>query len=303
MKFGIRECANMVFKAKSTVRIGKYTFQPGQPVLYLDTARTSTMEQAATTVYAQGGRGFSRLIAWEGEKTLTYTVEDALISPISLAMLSGACSPKQKEGQEVHVHTTSQAISNENEIDLTDALGADEKICPTAPIYVIETEDDGSLTATMIKGLTVDATGKKLTGTIEAGKAVFVDFYTIHALANTTELHITPDKMAGYYYVEADTLWRRQSDGVDLPANLTFPNVKIQSSFSIAMSSTGDPSAFTFTMDAFPGYTYFDKTHKVLAAIQIIDDANVALEECTTVFPHDDAEADFDPDDSVTPGE
>lgn len=29
---------------------------------------------------------------------------------------------------------------------------------------------------------------------------------------------------------------------------------------------------FTFTMDAFPGYTKFDGTHKVLAAIQIIED-------------------------------
>ena len=26
----------------------------------------------------------------------------------------------------------------------------------------------------------------------------------------------------------------------------------------------GDPSTFTFTMDAFPGYTAFDKTKKVL---------------------------------------
>jgi hypothetical protein len=37
------------------------------------------------------------------------------------------------------------------------------------------------------------------------------------------------------------------------------------------MASTGDPSTFTFTMDAFPDYTRFDKTKKVLAAVQIID--------------------------------
>lgn len=30
---------------------------------------------------------------------------------------------------------------------------------------------------------------------------------------------------------------------------------------------------FTFTMDAFPDYTRFDKSKKVLAAIQIIDTA------------------------------
>jgi hypothetical protein len=42
------------------------------------------------------------------------------------------------------------------------------------------------------------------------------------------------------------------------------------------MASSGDPSTFTFTMDAFPDYTRFDKTKKVLAAIQIV---NVAAEE------------------------
>lgn len=66
MKFGIREICDVVFKAKSDVKIGSKTFVKGQPVLYIDTAKTSTMEGQATTVYAQGGRGNTRLIAWEG---------------------------------------------------------------------------------------------------------------------------------------------------------------------------------------------------------------------------------------------
>jgi hypothetical protein len=40
------------------------------------------------------------------------------------------------------------------------------------------------------------------------------------------------------------------------------------------MASSGDPSTFTFTMDAFPDYTRFDKTRKVRAAIQIIEGVN-----------------------------
>jgi hypothetical protein len=34
----------------------------------MDSAKTSTLEGKATTVYAEGGRGNSKLIAWEGEK-------------------------------------------------------------------------------------------------------------------------------------------------------------------------------------------------------------------------------------------
>ena len=38
------------------------------------------------------------------------------------------------------------------------------------------------------------------------------------------------------------------------------------------MASTGDPYIFTFTLDAFPDYTKFDKTKKVLFALQIVED-------------------------------
>ena len=63
MKFGVREICNVVFRATTTQTIGNKTFKKGQPVFYLDTAKTSSVEGAATTVYAQGGRGntFDRL--------------------------------------------------------------------------------------------------------------------------------------------------------------------------------------------------------------------------------------------------
>lgn len=66
MKFGVRECADVVLKALARQRIGSHTFQAMEPVVYFDTLTTSTMEGAATTVYAQGGKGNTRLIAWEG---------------------------------------------------------------------------------------------------------------------------------------------------------------------------------------------------------------------------------------------
>ena len=90
MKFGVREICDVTFKATDTRTIGKTQFKKGQPVFMIDTAKTSTVEGAATTVYAQGGRGNTRLVAWEGERTVTFTMEDALISPAGFMILSGA---------------------------------------------------------------------------------------------------------------------------------------------------------------------------------------------------------------------
>ena len=296
MNFGVREICNVVFRAKDAMKIGSATFQKGQPVLFMDSAKTSTLESAATSVYAQGGRGNTRLVTWEGEKTLTFTVEDALLSPISFAMLSGAGVVKGALNSQntVHVHmTTTTTVGNNGQVDLTSALGGDT-ICKTAPIFIMEVEqDDGSLTGTVYSG-TIDSEAKTLTITGEkiptAGTPIMVDYYVLKSAANVTELQIDAEKFAGYFYVEADTLFRAQKDGKDYPANITLPNVKIQSNWTFSMASTGDPSTFTFTMDAMPGYTYFDQTKKVLCVIQVIEDSNSSTADAVSVMGHANGE-------------
>ena len=303
MKFGVREICNVVFRAKDVMKIGSATFQKGQPVLFMDSAKTSTLESAATSVYAQGGRGNTRLVTWEGEKTLTFTVEDALLSPVSFAMLSGAGVVKGASGgkSKVHVHmTTTTTVGDAGKVDLTGALGNDT-ICKTAPIFIMQVEkDDGSLTGKIFTA-TIDTNAKGLTITEDvpaAATPIMVDYYVLKDAAKVTELQIDAEKFAGYFYVEADTLFRAQKDGKDYPANITLPNVKIQSNWTFSMASTGDPSTFTFTLDAMPGYTYFDQTKKVLCVIQVVEDSNSSTAEAVSVMGHVEGEK-LDDEDSV----
>lgn len=320
-------------------------------MLYIDSAKTSTLEGAGTSVYAQGGRGNARLVTWEGEKTLTFTVEDALLSPLGFSILSGA-GLLDSGTAKVHVHkmvsqiveevTTTYsyyelqesegtytyvsisnlpvgrtaetvgevpttdlsassypyikiAVSHSYKVNVEDALDPNEEICATAPIFIIVTEDDGSLTGTKISPVSVGSDGKSFTFTDDTGAytnktiVVAADFYVVKEQSNAIELQIDAENFAGYYYVEADTLFRRQDNGKDMPAIITLPNVKIQSNFTFTMASSGDPSTFTFTMDAMPGYTYFDKTKKVLCVIQIIQE-DVADKKWKTVMGHTDGE-------------
>ena len=319
MKFGVRQIANVVFRAADTMKVGSKTFKKGQPVFYLDTAKTSSMEGGATAVYATGGRGNTRLLSWEGEKTLTFTVEDALLSPISFSILSGAGVLQgnyagSNAGEGVHVHQyglypikVSGTTNKTATIDLTEYIrDGKETLCRTAPIYVLSTDADGDITGDMTGGEgwvpTTTGTGTsnysvtlKQTGTdtdsnnaIAAldGQNVMVDYYIVKASNKVTEIQIDAQHFGGYFYVEADTLFRRQGQGTDYPAVLTFPSVKIQSNFTFSMAATGDPSTFTFTMDAFPANTYFNKTKKVLCAMQIIEDEISSDTTQTSVFKH-----------------
>lgn len=59
MKYGIRECCDVVFRAKSKMTLGNKTFFKDEPVIYFDSLKTSSLEGQANTVYAQGCFGSS----------------------------------------------------------------------------------------------------------------------------------------------------------------------------------------------------------------------------------------------------
>ena len=335
MKFGVREICDVVLKAKAAQKIGNKVFYAGEPVIYFDTLKTSSMEGAATTVYAQGGRGNARLVAWEGERTITFTMEDALISPEGFMILSGAGLVDASEGKPVYQHMTEtvdmSGIMIEGKENPADSAGDELWIHvselphmpkmsgdnfayvmlmkngeivsePFIPVHMTKDQapadapvDDASIALDdnnpvqadpetgywiMVKATSYnnhfaadeegEADGYALTGAFDAAKfdAVMVDYYVARE-ADAQQIEITADKFGGNYYLEASTLFRDQN-GVDMPAEFIIPNCKIQSAFNFTMASSGDPSTFTFTMDAFPDYTRFDKSKKVLAAIQII---------------------------------
>ena len=106
MKFGVREICDVVLRAKARQKVGNKIFYKNEPVIYFDTLKTSSMEGASTTVYAQGGRGNARLVAWEGERTITFTMEDALISAEGFMILSGAGLIEATDEKPIYQHMT-----------------------------------------------------------------------------------------------------------------------------------------------------------------------------------------------------
>ena len=322
MKFGVREICDVVLKAKANQKVGNKIFYKNEPVIYFDTLKTSSMEGAATTVYAQGGRGNSRLMAWEGERTVTFTMEDALISPAGFMILSGAglieAGELDSNGNEktIKVHTTEQT----DEVVVDSEAGTVTITLKNEPyfkagedyIYVMLLENGEVSTEpfipaevngkTIILRETWEDTGRTdlasqhrsnmgenyLEKFYHGEPIVLVDYY-VERKSGVSEITITPDKFGGYYYLEASTLFRN-TDGVDMPAEFIIPNCKIQSNFTFTMASSGDPSTFTFTIDAFPDYTRFDKTKKVLAAIQVVTEAEDAVDLVRVMTKSEDIE-------------
>ena len=362
MKFGVREICDVVLKAKAAQKIGKKVFYKNEPVIYFDSLKTSSLEGQSTTVYAQGGRGNSRLIGWDGERTVTFTMEDALISPMGIAILTGAGLIDATADHTIKMHTTERTDrvelhwpdNAEKTAENIDYIKITLSEAPYLPGYVVASDtgvysfkantdpnfanDTASknledfiyimllkndepytepfipseLTVERVAGLggakdndyvvTVYKSEGANTGASAGssyyrqnsfedfdpagGNIVLVDYY-IERASGAFEIDITPDKFGGNFYLEASTLFR-DTNGVDMPAEFVIPNCKVQSNFTFTMASSGDPSTFTFTMDAFPDYTRWNKTKKVLAAIQVLDTSTANAEAIRPGTDHEE---------------
>ena len=281
MKFGVREICNVIFRAKSQVKIGDRVFEKDEPVIYFDSAKTSTVEGSTTTVYAQGGRGNPRRVTWEGEKVLTFTFEDALISPIGMSILMGANLVTQQTYQH---HVLFKVIAEESDasevqLDLSDALaelGEGKQL--TAPaegspikIYCYHTD---ALGTSFMESVKVELSGGNILKKTVDSETELIDgeYYYVDGYVEMTgsQLTIEANKFSDAFYIEAETLFRQETDNTDRPAQLVFPKGKISSNFTLSMANSGDPSTFTFTVDCMEDLVK-GTDRKVLAEISIAD--------------------------------
>jgi len=232
-RLGSREISEVAIKEIAT----------GKPVLYLESLTVSSMEQTAEAVYARGGRGNPKRIMWESDKEIMYNMTDALISPESLSMLLGTDL----------VLSGSKPVHKKEVITLDGDLEATLSETPhaTSNIFVFSTEHGYDIQDEITEG----GGGYTLTGAVinvtgaEEGDRFIVDYYYA---AQTTSLTVEVDKFAGYYMLEAETIWVREHDGVGLPAIFTMPRIKFASNFSIENAAAGDPATFDFNAECFP---------------------------------------------------
>lgn len=218
-------------------------------------------------------------------------MEDALISAEGLMILAGAGLLEATEDKTMKVHATetTDAVT----VKATGVYGEEDYAVESVEITLdSEPYDDqgGDYVYVFLLKDGLPSTEPYIPATIEGNKitlktsddidkfydgcAVLVDYY-VEKSTGVQQIEITPDAFGGNYYLEASTLFRTQS-GVDVPAEFIIPNCRVQNNFSFNLAATGDPSTFSFAMDAFPDYTRFDHTKKVLCAIQMVETAGTA---------------------------
>lgn len=197
------------------------------------------------------------------------------MSPMGFAVLTGAGLVDASAGSKLSLPmrktvTGVCTVAGKLDIDLGDHVSVENPLDETRPVnaFVMNGTSVGESLAVTIDETTSAITAAMTGATVGQKVTLSVLFYRTQS-SSATQINVSPDKFGGYYSVEAETLFRRM-DGVDLPAIIQIPKAKVQSAFSFAMSPTGDPASFSFTVDAFPDYLP-GSTEKTLVAINVIE--------------------------------
>lgn len=213
-RYGIKEVADVTFYKIND------DGTPGAPVLYLDTLKVSTIEQTAENTSARGGKGNPELIMWDYGKEITVTLEDALFSAKSMAMMYGVDMEDE------------QAFAEETKVMKTwkkSQIGTDGKfyingqeVTPANTKYYMADGSDGSADEFAYVTGEITVAGQKIV--------------------------ISSDKFPGTYYVTGDTYARSETTGEDEFFQFIIPKAKMQSEVTLTMEAEGDPSTFNMTL-------------------------------------------------------
>lgn len=230
-RYGIKEVCDFTFY--KIVKKEDGSVERGAPVLYLDTLKVSTTEQTAENTSARGGKGNPELITWDYGKEINVTLEDALFSAKSMAIMFGSVD---KNGDPVIDTTNTAIIKTVPKSMVSEAIAGDAQgqyICKVK----IRNEDVPMTKVSVYKadgtdGTTIDYA--YATGTITASEV--------------TEITISAETFPGTYYCTGDTFARSEATGEDEFFQLVIPKAKVTSENTLTMEAEGDPSTFSMNL-------------------------------------------------------
>lgn len=244
--------SNSKFGAKEVMNCTLYDMSTKKPVIYFDTLKTSEIDVTSEKKYARGGRANTKLLTWEVNKEATLKIEDALLSPKSMELLSGVARS---------VGAQTLAMRQDSDWDTTGAIPFDKgdlfpltatsggaitlAFTPSdavADIVVYDATDD---CGTPISMSGANLVGKVLTVSGAANKKVVV-YYNFLSASSTETYVIDAEHFSGTYKLVGDTIIRNMATGKDEPFQVTIPNLKWSSALKLGFSADGDPVPQSF---------------------------------------------------------
>ena len=237
-RYGIKEVADVTFYELDN------SGNPTVPALYLDTLKVSTIEQTAEEAEARGGKGNPPLIIWDYGKEITVTLEDALFSAKSMAIMFGNGKVKTLAGDKPYIMKTEQFTATAALETIPAPAEGTEIIATEIPGWSAKFESPDGKSYDKLNPKFFDASGVKVTKLVKDEKY----FCTYDLKASGSVIEISANSFPGTYYVVGDTYARSEASGMDEFFQFIVPKAKVQSENTITLEAEGDPSVFNMNL-------------------------------------------------------
>ena len=253
-RYGIKEVADVTF-----YKIGA-DGSKGEPVLFLDTLKVSTVEQTASSADARGGKGNPKLVSWDFGKEINVTLTDALFSPASMAIMYG-----DKDGVNTNILTeekiTKVAMARVLKTKADTTVEIDSKDGrKTVTVLTKKADESAATTYNTAAGIVkvTDANGESISAenfvaepasgnnAPAVGDKVFVHYEVTPTSKKVID--INADTFPGTYYITGDTFCRSDVTGEDDFFQFIIPKAKMSSENTITLEAEGDPSVFNLNL-------------------------------------------------------
>ena len=238
-KYGIKEVADVTFYHLDS------NGNPDYPVLYLDTLKVSTIEQTAEQTEARGGKGNPPLIVWDYGKEINVTLEDALFSAKSMAIMFGNGRTKPIATSTYATGSSGQLIMRTEEFT---AAKASDTTTEAALIYAgwkSQYEDNNGKLHNKINPKVYTDDNSAATS-LQANHKYFVTYDLL--TQNSGVVEISASTFPGTYYVTGDTYARSEASGEDEFFQFIIPKAKMNAENTITLEAEGDPSVFNMSL-------------------------------------------------------
>lgn len=223
--FANREVCDLIFEDYATKK----------PFLNMDYANVSTTEITGESVFAYGGKGHPKRVAFAGEKGGTLTIETQIQSFKLYQLLTGG---DMSNGAKF-ITREEATVGEGGIIDLSSKPSAG------ATVNVFMADDD---CGTPIDAEKVAVSGQEITITTGVTTGDKVIAYYVKDIEKAQKISIKGSSFPKAFTVYGDTVMKTEDD-VLLPYKFIAYKVSPQSNMSLAMSNNGDPATITITCD------------------------------------------------------
>lgn len=219
--FANREVCNLVF----------CDYKTQVPFLNVDFANTTTTELTGEPVYAYGGQGHPKRVAFHGEKGGTIAFETQIQTMKLYSLITGG-------------EITNSAKFIKREALTSSAAGVIElSSTPVAgTVYVYAADDDcGTVLESSVEG-------QNVTVSDVSSATDFIVYYIEELSSNVQKINIKSTTFPKCFTAYAETIEKTEDDEI-LPYKMIAYKCAPQSTVSLSFTNSGDPATMTVTCD------------------------------------------------------